>query len=190
MHLSTRFALRGAAVLAALLSSTELLAQDAAAQKAPAKMDSVKGLPIDGIAAIAQIHRRLYTSQDVRFVELSAYLEGLVEELEGAMRAAGREHTISLAAEPIQIATDKAVSVGVIVAVGVGVRIAGGVAVAVALGAAGSPTPSGVVLRGIGGMTAPTLMIPGCPGTHRIAIATTMTARTTARTARTRMPRA
>jgi two-component sensor histidine kinase len=67
------------------------------------------------ITAIAQIHRRLYTSNDVRFVEMDTYLEGLVEELEGAMRAAGREHTISLKAEPIPIPTDKAVSVGVIV---------------------------------------------------------------------------
>jgi two-component sensor histidine kinase len=67
------------------------------------------------ITAIAQIHRRLYTSNDVRFVEMDTYLEGLVEELEGAMRAAGREHTITLRAEPIPISTDKAVSVGVIV---------------------------------------------------------------------------
>ncbi len=67
------------------------------------------------ITAIAQIHRRLYTSNDVRFVEMDTYLEGLVEELEGAMRTAGREHTISLRAEPIPIPTDKAVSVGVIV---------------------------------------------------------------------------
>ena len=67
------------------------------------------------IAAIAQIHRRLYTSNDVRFVEMDTYLQGLIEELEGAMRAAGREHTITLSAQPVQIDTDKAVSVGVIV---------------------------------------------------------------------------
>jgi two-component sensor histidine kinase len=68
------------------------------------------------IAAIAQIHRRLYTSEDVRFVEMDTYLEGLVEELAGAMRAAGREHRITLSADSVRIATDKAVSVGVIVA--------------------------------------------------------------------------
>jgi two-component sensor histidine kinase len=67
------------------------------------------------ITAIAQIHRRLYTSNDVRFVEMDTYLEGLVEELEGAMRASGREHTILLRAEPIPVPTDKAVSLGVIV---------------------------------------------------------------------------
>ncbi len=42
------------------------------------------------IHAIAQVHRRLYTSDDVRFVALDAYLEGLVEELDTAMRATGR----------------------------------------------------------------------------------------------------
>jgi two-component sensor histidine kinase len=67
------------------------------------------------IAAIGQIHRRLYTSNDVRFVEMDTYLQGLVEELEGAMRAAGREHTITLVAEAVQVPTDKAVSLGVIV---------------------------------------------------------------------------
>jgi two-component sensor histidine kinase/CheY-like chemotaxis protein len=67
------------------------------------------------ITAISQIHRRLYTSNDVRFVEMDTYLQGLVEELEGAMQAAGREHTITLMAEPTSVPTDKAVSLGVIV---------------------------------------------------------------------------
>lgn len=67
------------------------------------------------IHAIAQIHRRLYTSADVRFVAMEAYLSGLVEELEAAMKAAGREHTIVLQAEPVRVGTDRAVSVGVIV---------------------------------------------------------------------------
>lgn len=67
------------------------------------------------ITAIAQIHRRLYTSDDVRYVEMDTYLSGLVEELDGMMRAAGREHRIVLRSEGIQVPTDKAVSVGVIV---------------------------------------------------------------------------
>lgn len=67
------------------------------------------------IHAIAQIHRRLYTSPDVRFVELDAYLSGLVEELEAAMRATGREHDILVEADPVSIGTDKAVTLGVIV---------------------------------------------------------------------------
>ena len=67
------------------------------------------------ISAIAGIHRRLYTSQDVEAVELDAYLAGLVEELQLSMRASGRDHAIRLQAEPIRLATDKAVSLGVVV---------------------------------------------------------------------------
>jgi peptidyl-prolyl cis-trans isomerase SurA len=55
MYLSTRFALRCAAALAAAAlvpASAGLQAQEAQVQKAPAKADTVKGLPIDGIAAI------------------------------------------------------------------------------------------------------------------------------------------
>jgi two-component sensor histidine kinase len=67
------------------------------------------------IHAIAQVHRRLYTSNDVRFVDMSGYLEGLSEELSAAMQMAAREHTLTLEAAPLRIATDKAVAVGVIV---------------------------------------------------------------------------
>ena len=67
------------------------------------------------ITAIAGIHRRLYTSDDVRFVEMDAYLASLVDELSSAMTAAGREHPIDLDVEPISVTTDRAVSLGVIV---------------------------------------------------------------------------
>jgi two-component sensor histidine kinase len=67
------------------------------------------------IAAIAGVHRHLYTSGDVRVVNIATYLESLVEELETAMRASGREHAIRLSAEPLDIATDKVVAIGVIV---------------------------------------------------------------------------
>lgn len=67
------------------------------------------------ISAIAGIHRRLYTSDDVEAVALDAYLASLVEELQASMKAAGRDHAIRLTAEPVRLATDKAVSVGVVV---------------------------------------------------------------------------
>ena len=67
------------------------------------------------ISAIAGIHRRLYTSDDVESVELDAYLQSLVEELQAAMRASGRDHAIRLRAAPVRLSTDKAVSVGVVV---------------------------------------------------------------------------
>jgi two-component sensor histidine kinase len=58
---------------------------------------------------------QLVGSGDVRVVNIATYLESLVEELETAMRASGREHAIRLSAEPLEIATDKVVSIGVIV---------------------------------------------------------------------------
>ncbi len=67
------------------------------------------------ITAIAQVHRRLYTSNDVSAVALDAYLTGLAEELESSMRAAGRSHPIRLDVDSVSVATDKAVSLGVIV---------------------------------------------------------------------------
>jgi two-component sensor histidine kinase len=67
------------------------------------------------ISAIAGVHRHLYTSADVRVVNIATYLESLVEELEAAMRASGREYAIRLSAEPLDVATDKVVSIGVIV---------------------------------------------------------------------------
>ena len=67
------------------------------------------------INAIAGVHRHLYTSADVRVVNVATYLESLVEELEAAMRASGREYPIRLSAEPLDVPTDKVVSIGVIV---------------------------------------------------------------------------
>ena len=67
------------------------------------------------IGAIAQIHRRLYTSDDINVIDMDAYLQGLVEELATAMSAQVMQHPIKLDAEPVQMATDRAVSLGVIV---------------------------------------------------------------------------
>lgn len=67
------------------------------------------------ILAIAQIHRRLYTSADVRAVDMVEYLSGLAEELESSLRTAERPHHIAIKAAPVRMATDRAVSLGVIV---------------------------------------------------------------------------
>ncbi len=67
------------------------------------------------IVAIAGVHRRLYTSSNVEVVEIDAYLRSLVEELETSMRASQFEHAIDLEAAPVTLATDRAVSLGVIV---------------------------------------------------------------------------
>lgn len=67
------------------------------------------------ISAIAQIHRRLYTSHDVSLIDMETYLQGLMEELATALTADGTQRPIRLEAEPVRMATDRAVSLGVIV---------------------------------------------------------------------------
>ncbi|GGK34595.1 sensor histidine kinase [Salinarimonas ramus] len=68
------------------------------------------------ITAIAQIHRRLYTSPDIRAVSMDAYLRGLIEELGAALQAQGEHHVLKVTADGVPMPTDKAVSLGVIVA--------------------------------------------------------------------------
>lgn len=67
------------------------------------------------IAAIGQVHRRLYTSDDVEGVDMADYLASLVEELGQTWSTTTAERRILLDAEPIRLPTDRAVSVGVIV---------------------------------------------------------------------------
>ncbi|WP_174300402.1 sensor histidine kinase [Caulobacter sp. S45] len=68
------------------------------------------------IAAVMQVHRRLYTSDDVENVDMEEYLGGLVAELQQSLAAGGAGRPIRLAAEPIKLNPDKAVSLGVVVA--------------------------------------------------------------------------
>ncbi|MCC7266863.1 MAG: GAF domain-containing protein [Caulobacteraceae bacterium] len=65
------------------------------------------------LGAVALVHRRLYRGDQIETVDLSRYLEELVEEMSASMGAewAGQ---IRLGAAPILIATDKAVTLGLI----------------------------------------------------------------------------
>ena len=67
------------------------------------------------IAAIAQVHRRLYTSNQVESVDMQEYLGALVGELGATWSTPDAPRTLSLNAEPIRLTTDRAVSLGVIV---------------------------------------------------------------------------
>lgn len=67
------------------------------------------------ITAIGSLHRRLYTSDDVRSVDIGSYLDGLVGELAASMTAAGHTPTIRTSLETIELPTDKAVSLGMVV---------------------------------------------------------------------------
>ena len=67
------------------------------------------------IQAIAQVHRRLYTANDVESVDMRDYLGALVDELAETWSTDSAPRALRLAAEPIRLPTDKAVSLGVIV---------------------------------------------------------------------------
>jgi len=67
------------------------------------------------IGAIAQVHKRLYTSESVEDVELADYLASLVEELEESWSGPTHRIAIRLSADPLRMATDKAVAIGIIV---------------------------------------------------------------------------
>ncbi len=66
------------------------------------------------VEAVSLVHRRLYTSEDVQFVEMDQYLAGLLDELRRAATDAA-ECSIELDATPVRLETDKAVPIGVIV---------------------------------------------------------------------------
>lgn len=67
------------------------------------------------ITAIAQVHRRLYTSDDVEGVAMDDYLAALVAELEATWSTPDSPRPLRLAAAPLRLTTDRAVSLGVIV---------------------------------------------------------------------------
>jgi two-component sensor histidine kinase len=63
------------------------------------------------VLAVAQVHRRLYTSDDVQSVSLDQYLTALVEDL----RRSSQSPQITLKTDQINVEPDRAVAVGVIV---------------------------------------------------------------------------
>lgn len=67
------------------------------------------------IQAIAGVHRHLYTSNDVRTVQVGDYLNSLVGELENTLHAEGLTARISVQVEGFPMPTEKVASLGVIV---------------------------------------------------------------------------
>ncbi|WP_348225808.1 histidine kinase dimerization/phosphoacceptor domain -containing protein [Phyllobacterium sp. YR531] len=67
------------------------------------------------ITAIGGMHRSLYSSDDVRQVEMDKYLASLTSELRSSLEHADHKLTISLDVEDIRLSSDQAVSVGMVV---------------------------------------------------------------------------
>lgn len=67
------------------------------------------------VAAVAQVHRRLYTSDQVASVALDQYLVSLVEDLQVSARNGTAGITLSVEAMHVAIDPDRAVALGVVV---------------------------------------------------------------------------
>ena len=66
------------------------------------------------VAAVAQVHRRLYTSHDLNSVLLNQYLEALLEDLRRSAEG-NRMSRLTLKATPVEIDPDRAIAIGIIV---------------------------------------------------------------------------
>lgn len=66
------------------------------------------------VAAVAQVHRRLYTSHDLKSVLLNQYLEALLEDLRRSAEG-NRMSRLTLKSVPVEIDPDRAVAIGIIV---------------------------------------------------------------------------
>jgi two-component sensor histidine kinase/CheY-like chemotaxis protein len=66
------------------------------------------------VAAVAQVHRRLYTSHDLKSVMLNLYLESLLDDLRRSAEG-NRMSRLTLRSEPVEIDPDRAVAIGIIV---------------------------------------------------------------------------
>jgi two-component sensor histidine kinase/CHASE3 domain sensor protein len=67
------------------------------------------------ILAISSIHKRLYSSGDVRFVALDEYLSGLLDQLAASMRAEGLGASLKYDLEPLKLQTDASINLGIVV---------------------------------------------------------------------------
>lgn len=66
------------------------------------------------IATVAQVNRRLYTTNDVEFVAMGDYLAGLAHDLSETWSNGAGVRRVVAAVDPVRIATDKAVALGMI----------------------------------------------------------------------------
>lgn len=98
-------------------NSLQIIASLLHLQASSAAQDGVKAALTNAmgrVAAVAQVHRRLYTSQDLKSVLLNQYLESLLEDLRRSAEG-NRMSRLTLKAEPIEIDPDRAVAIGIIV---------------------------------------------------------------------------
>jgi len=76
---------------------------------------SALGDAIGRVLAVSQVHRRLYTSDDVQQVAIDQYLTALVEDLRRSTTETNTLAQLTIKAEPASVNPDRAVALGVIV---------------------------------------------------------------------------
>lgn len=96
------------AMVASLVHLQEASVEDPAARFALAETQN-------RISAIAQVHRSLYTSDNVSSVSMAEYLTRIVQDLESSLSFDGRASRLTLQADAVDLPPDKAVAVGVII---------------------------------------------------------------------------
>ena len=98
-------------------NSLQIIASLLHLQANSASQDDVKAALTNAmgrVAAVAQVHRRLYTSHDLNSVLLNQYLEALLEDLRRSAEG-NRMSRLTLKAQPIEIDPDRAVAIGIVV---------------------------------------------------------------------------
>ena len=98
-------------------NSLQIIASLLHLQASSSADDDVKAALINAmgrVAAVAQVHRRLYTSHDLKSVLLNQYLDALLDDLRRSTEGE-RMSRLTLKAEPIEIDPDRAVAIGIIV---------------------------------------------------------------------------
>ncbi len=98
-------------------NSLQIIASLLHLQASSSTQDDVKAALTNAmgrVAAVAQVHRRLYTSHDLKSVLLNQYLDALLEDLRRSAEG-NRMSRLTLKAEPIEIDPDRAVAIGIIV---------------------------------------------------------------------------
>jgi two-component sensor histidine kinase len=98
-------------------NSLQIIASLLHLQASSSTQDDVKAALTNAmgrVAAVAQVHRRLYTSHDLKNVLLNQYLDALLEDLRRSAEG-NRMSRLTLKAEPVEIDPDRAVAIGIIV---------------------------------------------------------------------------
>lgn len=67
------------------------------------------------IFAISMVHKRLYSSDDVRYVALGEYLSGLLEHLQISLRDQGHGAVLKVELDELLLKTDESINLGIIV---------------------------------------------------------------------------